>query len=193
MSIGDDVQSQRVTTALLVVDAQESFHQRDDWAQVSAPDIADRIADLVDHARVRGDEVVWVLHTEPGTGSFFDPERGLVTLLPGLKPRPGEVVIQKTSHNAFTTTNLAQHLTSRGVDEVVVSGIRTEQCCETTARVASDLGYRVRFVLDATATHPLPRWGGGGTLTAAEVMERTASALQGRFADVVTVKDVLSA
>ncbi len=192
MAIGDKVQYRGVTTALLVVDAQESFHQRDDWAQVSAPDIADRIADLVDHARVRGDEVVWVLHTEPGTGSFFDPERGLVRLLPGLEPRPGEVVIQKTSHNAFTTTNLAQHLTSRGVDEVVVSGIRTEQCCETTARVASDLGYRVRFVLDATATHPLPRWGGAGTLTAAEVMERTASALQGRFADVVTVKDVLS-
>jgi len=176
-----------MTTALLVVDAQESFSHREDWADISAPDIADRIAGLVDHARAGGEEVVWVLHTEPGTGSFFDPDRGLVRLLPGLAPRAGEVVLHKTSHNAFTTTNLAQHLTGRGVDEVVVSGIRTEQCCETTARVASDLGYRVRFVLDATATHPLPRWDGAGTLDTTEVQERTASALQGRFADVVTL------
>jgi nicotinamidase-related amidase len=181
-----------MTSALLVIDAQESFHQRDDWAHISAPDIADRIAALVGHARARGDEVVWVLHTEPGTGSSFDPQRGLVRLLPGLEPLAGEVLLHKTSHNAFTTTNLAQHLTSRGVDEVVVTGIRTEQCCETTARVASDLGYRVRFVLDATATHPLPHWNGGDALSAAEVADRTASALHGRFADVVTSADVLS-
>ena len=100
--------------------------------------------------------------------------------------------LHKTSHNAFTTTNLAQHLTSRGVGDLLVTGIRTEQCCETTARVASDLGYQVRFVVDATATHPLALWDGSGALTAAEVVERTASALQGRFADVVTVDDVLS-
>lgn len=181
-----------MTTALLVIDAQESFHQREDWALISAPDIADRIALVVRYARARGQEVIWILHTEPGTGSFFDPERGLVKLLPGLEPRSGEVVLHKTSHNAFTTTNLAQHLTSRGVGELLVTGIRTEQCCETTARVASDLGYRVRFVLDATATHPLARWDGGSALTPAEVMERTASALHGRFADVVTVDDVLS-
>lgn len=181
-----------MTTALLVVDAQESFRQREDWEQISAPDIVDRIARLVEHARARGDDVVWVLHTEPGTGSFFDPDRGLVQLLPGLNPRADEMVIQKTSHNAFTTTNLAQHLTSTGVGEVVVTGIRTEQCCETTARVASDLGYAVRFVLDATATHPLPRWDGTGTIDADEVAQRTASVLQGRFADVVTVADVLA-
>ncbi len=181
-----------MSTALLVVDAQESFRQREDWAQISAPDIADRIALLVERARARGDAVVWVLHTEPGTGSFFDPDRGLVRLLPGLDPREGELVLRKTSHNAFTTTNLAQHLTSKGVREVVVTGIRTEQCCETTARVASDLGYAVRFVLDATATHPLPRWDGTGTIGADEVAQRTASALQARFADVVTVADVLA-
>jgi nicotinamidase-related amidase len=177
---------------LLVVDAQESFRQREDWAQISAPDIADRIAQVVEHARTRGDDVVWVLHTEPGTGSVFDPGLGLVKLLPGLDAREGELVLFKTSHNAFTTTSLAQHLTHAGVHEVMITGIRTEQCCETTARVASDLGYAVRFVLDATATHPLPRWDGTGTINAAEVAQRTASALQDRFADVVTIADVLA-
>ena len=181
-----------MSTALLVIDVQESFRQRPNWAEISAPDIAERIARLVAHARDRGDAVVWVLHAEPGSGGVFDPVRGFVRLLPGPAPRDGEPVLAKTSHNAFTTTSLAQWLTTRGVDEVVVSGIRTEQCCETTARLASDLGYRVRFVLDATATQPLDRHDRPGRLTTVEVQERTAAALQGRFADVVTVAEVLA-
>ena len=181
-----------MTSALLVIDVQESFRQRPDWAEISAPDIADRVAGLVDHARARGEHVVWVLHAEPGTGTVFDPARGFVALLPGLVPRDGEPVLTKTSHNAFTTTDLGRWLTEHGVDEVVVTGIRTEQCCETTARLASDLGYRVRFVLDATATQPLDRHDGRGRLGTAEVQERTAAALHGRFAQVVTLAQVLA-
>ena len=181
-----------MTTAVLVIDVQESFRVRDSWADVSAPDIAERVARLVAHARQAEQEVIWVLHSEPGTGGAFDPEQGHVRLMAGLVPRGDEMVITKTSHNAFTSTNLGQHLTSRGVGEVVVAGIRTEQCCETTARLASDLGYRVQFVLDATATMPLPQWDGSGTISTADVISRTASALQGRFAEVVTLADVLA-
>ncbi len=181
-----------MTTALLVIDVQESFRVRDSWADVSAPDIADRVSLLVEHARRSGQEVVWVLHSEPGSGTVFDPASGQVRLIEGLVPQDGEPVVTKTSHNAFTSTNLAQHLTSRGIGEVVVTGIRTEQCCETTARVASDLGYRVRFVLDATATMPLELWDGSGTISSADLIARTASVLQGRFADVVTIADVLA-
>ena len=101
-------------------------------------------------------------------------------LLPGLEPAPGEPIVTKTSHNAFTTTNLAQVLVERRASNLVITGIRTEQCCETTTRVTSDLGYGVRFVLDATATEPLTLWDGSGTLTACEVKERTASASHAR-------------
>ena len=182
-----------MSTALLVIDVQESFRARpESWSTASAPDIADRIQPLVEAARTAGHEVVWVLHTEPGTGNVFDPARGHVELIEGLKPLDGEPVLHKTSHNAFTTTNLGQYLTARGVTDVVVTGIRTEQCCETTARLASDLGYQVKFVLDATVTMPLERWDGQGTLSVDEVLLRTASALQGRFADVVTCEDVLA-
>nr|WP_234971302.1 isochorismatase family protein [Jatrophihabitans endophyticus] len=132
------------------------------------------------------------LHTAPGSGSVFDPEQGHVRLLEPLRPAGTEPLLAKTSHNAFTTTNLAQHLTAEQVDHVVVTGIRTEQCCETTARLASDLGYRVTFVLDATATMPLPSWDGADPLPTDAVLARTASALQGRFAEVVTMADVLA-
>lgn len=188
--------------ALIVIDVQESFRQRPDWAAVSDPDIAAKVDRLVRYARAAGDLVVWVLHAEPGSGTVFDPAAGFVRYIDGLEPEDGEVELTKTSHNAFTTTSLHQVLTRRGIREVLVSGIRTEQCCETTARVAADLGFDVTFVIDATATHPVehrdaapgraleeiladPR-----TLGADAVIARTEYALAGRFARISTVEEV---
>ena len=191
--------------ALVVIDVQESFRQRPDWAVVSTPDVVDRVDALVAAARAHRDLVVWVLHAEPGSGTVFDPVNGFVRLVRPLAPRPGEPVVTKTSHNAFTTTNLQQLLTQRGVRQLSICGIRTEQCCETTARVASDLGYDVTFVVDATATMPIqhPDAPAGRsieeiladptTLPAAAVVERTVYALAGRFATVRTVAEVVGA
>lgn len=193
------------TTALIVIDVQESFRQQPQWAATSDPGVAGQVGRLVAAARAHGDLVVWVLHTEPGTGTVFDPARGYVRLMDGLDPRPDEPVITKTSHNAFTTTNLQQFLTARGITDLIVCGIRTEQCCETTARVASDLGYLVTFVTDATATSPIehrdapagrsvdeiladPR-----TLPVEDVITRTEYALAGRFATIRTVAELTGA
>ncbi|TDO43173.1 nicotinamidase-related amidase [Kribbella sp. VKM Ac-2527] len=189
-------------TALIVIDVQESFRVRPNWQAVNHPDIADRVDRLVRASRARGDLVVWVLHTEPGTGGAFDPVNGHVRLMDGLQPIEGEPVITKTSHNAFTTTNLQQLLTQYGVREVVISGIRTEQCCETTTRVASDLGYDVVFVSEATATTPLPHWtmpadasleqvmADPRTLSPDVIVERTEYVLAGRFATIRTLDEV---
>ncbi|GAA5006536.1 cysteine hydrolase family protein [Kitasatospora paranensis] len=189
-------------TALVVIDVQESFRRLPNWEAVSNPGIADRVGRLVAAARENGDLVVWVLHAEPGSGGVFDPELGHVRLIDGLKPEPGEPVVTKTSHNAFTTTNLQQVLTRHGVGELVISGIRTEQCCETTARVGSDLGYEVVFVTDATATHPIEHWQAPAgrslaeiladprTLSTDEITARTEYALAGRFARIATVEEL---
>jgi len=191
-----------MTRALLVIDVQESFRQRPVWRAISNPEIATSVGRLVDSTRAAGDLVVWVLHAEPGSGSPFDPANGFVHFIEPLAPADGEPVLTKTSHNAFTTTNLQQLLTSHGIRELVITGIRTEQCCETTARLASDLGYQVTFVTDATATNPIahrdapadqtveelladPR-----TLPADAVMERTEYALAGRFATIRTVAEL---
>ncbi len=188
-----------MNTALIVIDVQESFRRRAMWRAVDNPNIVDRVGDLVAAARAAGDLVVWVLHAEPDTGTVFDPASGYVRLIDGLVPGPGEPVLTKTSHNAFTTTNLQQLLTREGVREIVVCGIRTEQCCETTARVGSDLGFGVTFVTDATATFPSPHWSVPAgtsvaeiladprTLSAEAMVERTEYALAGRFATVTTV------
>jgi len=185
-----------MTNALVVIDVQESFRARPLWRAVDNPSIVADVRRLVDAARAAGDLVVWVLHAEPGTGTVFDPASGNVRLMDGLDPADGEPTLTKTAHNAFTTTNLQQLLTARGVTGVTVCGIRTEQCVETTARLASDLGYRVTFVPDATATFPIPHrtmpddasvediLADPRTLAAADVRTRTEYALAGRFATV---------
>ncbi len=176
-----------MTKALIVIDVQESFRQRPDWADISDPDIAAKVGTLVEAARAAGDAVIWVLHSEPGSDTVFDPASGHVRPIDGLKPLDGEPTLYKTSHNAFTTTNLAQRLTRKGIRDLVICGIRTEQCCETTARVGSDLGYDVTFVIDATATQPITHPVTGATLGVDEIKERTEFALAGRFATIATV------
>ncbi|MDQ6754655.1 MAG: isochorismatase family protein [Actinomycetota bacterium] len=188
--------------ALLVIDVQESFRQRETWALNSNPDVIAQVGRLVDHARSAGDAVVWAIHNEPGTGTVFDAERGFNVPMAPLQPLAGEAVFTKTAHNAFTTTGLQQYLVERGITELAVCGIRTEQCAETTTRVASDLGYRVDFVVDATATMPIEHWEAPAgrslaeimadprTLPAAEIVERTCYALAGRFATIRTVREL---
>ncbi|MEV0666321.1 cysteine hydrolase family protein [Actinomadura luteofluorescens] len=191
--------------ALLVIDVQESFRRRPNWAAVSAPDIAARAARLAEAARAAGDLVVWILHAEPGSGGAFDPELGHVRLMDGLAPAAGEPVMTKTSRNAFTTTGLQRLLTERGVTEVAVCGIQTEQCCETTARLAADLGYRVTFVTDATATFPIEHrdappgrplaeiLADPATLPTDQIIARTEYALAGRFAAIASLDDLAPA
>jgi nicotinamidase-related amidase len=191
-----------MTKALLVIDIQESFRQRPSWQAVSNPDVAAQANRLVDQARARGDYVVWVLHSEPGSNSVFEVGSGFVRLVDELKAADGEPILTKTSRNAFTTTNLQQLLTERGIRELVVCGIQTEQCCETTTRLAADLGYDVEFVIDATATFPIPhRDAPAGrsieeivadptTLSTDEILRRTEYALAGRFATIRTVDEL---
>ncbi len=194
-----------MTSALVVIDVQESFRRRPNWQVVSNPGIVAAVNDLVAAARAAGDLVIWVLHAEPGTGDVFDPVAGHVRLMDGLTPAAGEPVLTKTSRNAFTTTNLGQILTERGIRDLTVCGIQTEQCCETTARLAADLGHDVTFVIDATATFPIahrdapagrdvaeliadPR-----TLGVDDIIARTEYALAGRFATIRTVAEVTGA
>ncbi len=173
------------------------------WAHNSNPQLVEQVNRLVRLTRAGGDLVVWVLHAEPSTGTVFDPASGFVRLMDGLVPDDGEPLMTKTAHNAFTTTNLQQVLTTRGVRELLIAGIRTEQCCETTARVGSDLGFEVTFVTDATATTPIehrdappgrsvediladPR-----TLSTDDVIARTEYVLAGRFATIRSVAELV--
>ena len=97
-----------------------------------------------------------------------------------------DAVFFKEVHSALygktaSGETLESWLRRHGIEEVVVTGIRTEQCCETTTRHASDAGFRVRFVGDATLTFPMQSRS-GRKFSTAEIRERTELVLDGRFA-----------
>src|SRR5690348_3709496 len=175
--------------AVLVIDAQESFRQRPYWSDADAPLFCERLQALVDGAKARKIPAVQIFHVEES--GAFALESGYVTTLAPLQIAP-DAVFHKRRHSALAGSGLDVWLTQRGIRRVIISGIRTEQCCETTARHASDLGYEVDYVTDATLTFPMTdRY--GREWTPEQIKSRTELVLDARFARITTVEEALAA
>lgn len=180
------------TTALLLIDVQESFRARPYWRDDEAPAFLARTNALLAGAAQAGIPIVQVFHTDgPNSAdNAFSPASGLVKPLAGLAPFEPTLVVEKHRHSALVGTGLAVWLHQRGIRRLIVAGIRTEQCCETTTRHASDEGWEVDYVTEATLTFDMTT-PSGQTLTAAQIRERTETVLAGRFATICTVEQAL--
>jgi nicotinamidase-related amidase len=177
--------------ALLVIDVQDSFKAGARWAQRNNPSFEANVTRLIEAFRKRGQLVVYFMDNDDD--EHFNPASPYYRLMDFLEPRADERIFHKYSRNCFTTTPLQQLLQQNGVAKVTIAGIKTEQCCETTARVASDLGFDVDFVTEATLTFPISgSLCGGREMPAAEVIERTEYVLRGRFARIRTVAEVVA-
>ena len=180
------------SSALLVIDVQDSFKVPGRWERRSTPNFEANLTALIEGYRRSNLPVIWVMHsdTDPGWRTT-DPGYKLMDFLDRF---PEEPLLHKTSRNAFTTTDLQRRLTQLGVRRLAITGMQTEQCCETTARVAADMGYDVDFVTEATMTFPIPLknfdWA-GDALPVEAVIERTEYALRHRFARIATVREML--
>ncbi len=182
--------------ALLVIDVQESFRRRPYWQDAEAPAFLTNIQTLIDRCRARGIPVLQVFHRELSSdpGNPFTVPSGFVRAMPELALNADEV-FYKHVHSALfgksaNGTTLEAWLRSHGVEEVLITGIRTEQCCETTARHCSDSGFKVRYVTDATLTFPMTS-SSGRTFSCADLRERTELVLEGRFARIVSSAEAL--
>jgi nicotinamidase-related amidase len=183
--------SDHIPNALLVIDIQDSFKATPRWDDRNNPAFEANVLRLIGGFRAASEPVFYFLHSDKD--EHFSVTSPYYRLMDFLAPREGEPLIHKTSRNCFTSTNLLQQLLERHVGRVTISGIQTEQCCETTARVAADLGFDVDFVTEATLTFPIPKTlePGSEVLPVDEVVERTEYALRRRFARICTVADVL--
>ena len=175
-------------TALIVIDAQESFRQRPYWRQDDVAAYIDRQQTLVDGAAKMGIPVVRIFHVEE-TGPFSEASGFVATLAP-LRIEPA-VTFRKQRHSALVGSGLDVWLVENGIRRIIVSGIRTEQCCETTTRHASDLGYQVDYVGEATLTFPMTDRH-GREWSASEIRARTELVLDDRFARIATVEEALA-
>lgn len=174
-------------TALLLIDVQQSFVHRPYWSAADVPAFLDKTNALVAGAIARGVPVVRILHIGEGD---FSHASGHVRPLDGLMPFEAAATFEKRRHSALVGTGLPVWLHEQGIRRLIVAGIRTEQCCETTTRHASDEGWAVDYVTEATLTFDMttPR---GERLTAAQICERTATVLAGRFATLCSASEAL--
>ncbi|QRM56176.1 isochorismatase family protein [Sinorhizobium sp. BG8] len=176
------------TTALLVIDAQESFRHRSYFSEEGLGLYVSRQQALIDGARAAGIPVIQIFHIDDS--GIFSEASGLVRTLAPLRIEP-DAMFRKRRHSALVGSGLEVWLTEHGIRRVIVSGIRTEQCCETTTRHASDLGYAVDYVGEATLTFPMVD-ASGREWSAAEIRARTELVLAGRFARIATVEQALA-
>ena len=136
--------------------------------------------------------IVRIFHVDgPNDASNpFSLASGHVRPIDGLTDFEASATFQKSRHSALVGTGLDVWLTQHGIQRLIVSGIRTEQCCETTTRHASDLGWAVDYVIDATLTFDM-RQPDGRPLGAQAIKDRTATVLQDRFARIASVAQAL--
>ncbi len=176
-------------SALLVIDAQDSFKLGARWTRRNNHDFEKNVGQLVRIYREHGLPVIYFLHTDDDPG--FEKTSPRYKLMDFLAPLKSEPVMHKNTRNVFTSTGLAELLMEKGVRRVVITGIQMEQCCETSARVAADLGYAVDFVTEATMTFPIPNHDEPGQeLDVEAIRERTEYVLRRRFARIATVNDI---
>ncbi len=146
-------------TALLVIDMQVGLVA----GAYRAGEVLGTIATLLAKARSSGTPVVYLQHES----DEFEPlKRGTPTwqIHPDIAPAEGESVISKRASDSFYQTPLRRELEAKGVRHIVVTGMMTEACVDTTSRAAISLGYDVTLVEDGHTT-----W--NGRLPAAQIIE----------------------
>ena len=176
---------------LVVVDAQQGF---DDpvWGARNNPACDDNIAALVGDWSHHERPLVYVRHDSTEDDSVLTPGTPGNELRSYLSKAEPDLVVSKQVNSAFHgTPDLHTWLLGRQAAGIVVCGITTDHCCETTVRVGANLGHDVLFPIDATFTfdrrHP-----DGTMLTADEITRATAASLHGEFANVTTTAEVLA-
>jgi ureidoacrylate peracid hydrolase len=188
------------TTALINVDVQNCFVENSPVAAKNGRDIIPRVNAIADAVRRSGGLVVHTLHVVRPDGSttgvmgefnsaikagLLFKGRHSAELHPEVHVEPTDVVMDKPRYGAFYGTDLDVILTNRRIDTVIVTGITTNVCCETTAREANMRDLQVFFISDATATFDLPG------VTAEEVQKAVCATLAMAFAQVETTADMI--
>lgn len=155
------------STALLNVEMQRCFVRASPLASPDGAALVPTINSLIRTCRQTGALVVhtrmWMARDGSDLGvmaelvppficQLYTEGSPTAELHEDLDVAPEDLVVDKTRYGAFHGTGLAQQLRDRGIDTVIVSGIATNICCETTAREAAQHDFRVVFLSDGTAT-----------------------------------------
>lgn len=187
-------------TALINVDMQRCFVEGTPLASPAGPALVARINELISACR---EAAMLIVHTRgwmkpdgsnlgvmaeivpPFIVDLYTEGAESAELHDALDVGPTDVILNKPRYGAFHGTDLETILRSRGIDTVIISGIATNICCDTTAREAAQRDFRVLFLSDGTATKEM-----NGVL-ADELQRATCASLGMVFAQIATIDGVI--
>ncbi len=138
-------------TALLIVDVQVGmFTEADPVYDGQA--LLERLRGLIGRARAASVPVVYIQHGSTREGHPLQIGTAGWHIHPAIEPQAGELVVQKRMPDSFFETRLDAQLYAGGISRLILTGIQTEVCVDTTCRRAVSLGYKVTLVADGHST-----------------------------------------
>lgn len=198
----NEIELKPARTALINVDMQCCFVENSPLASPEGLAVLGRINALAAACRAAGTLIVhtrgWMRADGSNLGimgelvppfivALYTEGSESAELHQGLDVSPSDIILNKPRYGAFHGTDLELILRSRGIDTVIISGIATNICCETTAREAAQRDFRVVFLSDGTATKEM------GGVSAADLQNATCASLGMVFAKITTTAQVIRA
>lgn len=169
--------------ALLIIDVQNDYFPGGANPQHWAPEAEEVIRKWIDDSREIGRPIIYMQHFNGPEDSFFRPGTEGAEISPRIAPRPEDKVIVKYAPNSFLNTELDSYLKSLHVEKLIVCGMMTHMCVDTTVRSAMDYGYQVDLIANGCATKDLTI---GDTTIPAETVQKTyLASLSGVFAKLI--------
>jgi nicotinamidase-related amidase len=171
-----------MSTALVVVDVQRGLFDCGHPLH-RGEEVVERIGDLLDRARSAGMTIFHVQH-DGGPGHIL--EKGSVGWPhhPRVAPAQGETIIEKRHQSAFQATDFAARLEHAGIRSLIIAGVQTEMCVDTTCRAAFALGFAVTLVSDAHTTFD------SAVLPAEKIIAHHNQTLRNRFARLASASEI---
>ena len=169
--------------ALLIIDVQNDYFPGG-TNELSHPFEAEkRIRELIAESRTRGRPIIYIQHFNPPDDTFFLEGTFGAEISERIRPHPEDKLIIKRYPNSFLETELDAYLKRLQADTLIICGMMTHMCVDTTVRAAMDYGYQVKLVADACATMDLEL---NGEMIPAEMVQKAfIAALDGVFATII--------
>ncbi|WP_227493776.1 cysteine hydrolase family protein [Bacillus cereus] len=167
--------------ALIVIDVQAGMYTAG-MPVHNGEKFLETLQELIGECRSNGIPVIYVQHNGPKDHPLEKDTDGW-KVHAAIAPQEGDLVVEKTTPDSFYKTNLNEVLQGKDIEHVIISGMQTEYCVDTTTRRAFSEGYKVTLVSDAHSTFDTD-------VLRAEDIVKHHNVVFGSFADVITLKDL---
>jgi nicotinamidase-related amidase len=176
--------------ALVLVDMQQDYFPNGRMEVFGATEASLNARKLLDFFREKNLPVVHIQHIAARAGAtFLLPNTEGINIHDNVKPRSHEAVIKKHFPNSFRDTDLEEHLRAKGIKELVICGMMSHMCIDTTVRAAFDKGYTCMVAHDACATRNMVFK--GVDIPAKHVHGAFMAALSAVFAKVLSAEEII--